>query len=179
MHRAALLGLGVWLAAGGLAHAQGLPEGTFASSKEGCAKLKEKTVTELGQDLDFTVFSKTGVSANAQRCDFVGVTPRNATSWLATAFCEEPGYAFPDIFAIVQKKTGDLSVTRMTVQQESYDESEDEFLGVFRRPRPRRKSTDAKGRKARPRVATMAMPQRASQDEEDLNAFFRCESVKP
>ena len=136
MHRAALLGLGVWLAAGGLAHAQGLPEGTFASSKEGCAKLKEKTVTELGQDLDFTVFSKTGVSANAQRCDFVGVTPRNATSWLATAFCEEPGYAFPDVFAIVQKKTGDLSITRMTVQQESYDESEDEFLGVFRRSRP-------------------------------------------
>ena len=30
------------------------------------------------------------------------------------------------MFAIVQKKTGDLSVTRMTVQQDSYDETEDE-----------------------------------------------------
>jgi hypothetical protein len=46
MHRAILLGLGVWLAAAGVALAQGLPEGTFASSKEGCAKLKDKTVTE-------------------------------------------------------------------------------------------------------------------------------------
>ncbi|MGA7457388.1 MAG: hypothetical protein WBW51_08750 [Methyloceanibacter sp.] len=178
MHRAALLGLGVWLAAGGLAHAQGLPEGTFASSKEGCAKLKEKTVTELGQDLDFTVFSKAGVSANAQRCDFVGVTPRNATSWLATAFCEEPGYAFPDIFAIVQKKTGDLSITRMTVQQESYDESEDESsafsedLDPAEIDRREREESEAAG-------GDNGDATTASQDEEDLNALFRCENVKP
>ena len=136
MHRAALLGLGVWLAAAGVALAQGLPEGTFASSKEGCAKLKDKTVTELGQDLDFTVFSKTGISANAERCDFVNVTPHNATSWLATAFCEEPGFTFPDVFAIVQKQTGDLSVTRMTVQQDSYDETDDESSTIRRRSRP-------------------------------------------
>ena len=136
MHRAVLLGLGVWLAAAGVALAQGLPEGTFASSKEGCAKLKDKTVTELGQDLDFTVFSKTGTSANAERCDFVNVTPHNATSWLATAFCEEPGFTFPDVFAIVQKQTGDLSVTRMTVQQDSYDETDDESSAFRRRSRP-------------------------------------------
>ena len=126
MHRTALLAFGVWLASAGLAAAQGLPEGTFASSKEGCAKLKQKTAAELGEDLDFTVLSKTGVTANLQRCDFVTVTARNATSWLATAFCEEPGYAYPDLFAIVQKENGDLSVTRMTVQQESYDETDEE-----------------------------------------------------
>ena len=62
--------------------------------------------------------------------------PHNATSWLATAFCEEPGYTFPDVFAIVQKKTGDLSVTRMTVQQDSYDETEDESSTIRRRSRP-------------------------------------------
>ncbi len=135
MHRAALLAFGILVAASSLALGQGLPEGTFASSKEGCDKLKEKTVAELGQALDFTVFSKTGVDANAQHCDLVSVTPRNATSWLATAFCEEPGYAFPDVFAILQKKTGDLRVTRMTVQQESYDEPEDEVIGVRRRSR--------------------------------------------
>lgn len=90
MHRAALLAFGTLLASAGLAAGQGLPEGTFASSKEGCAKLKQKTAAELGQDLDFTVLSKAGITANLQRCDFVTVTARNATSWLATAFCEEP-----------------------------------------------------------------------------------------
>ena len=174
MHRAALLGLGAWLAAASVSLAQGLPEGTFASSKEGCAKLKEKTVTELGQDLDFTVFSKTGVSANAQRCDFVSVSSRNATSWLATAFCEEPGYAFPDVFAIVQKKTGDLSVTRMTVQQDSYDETENESSDLdpaeIDKPEPEEGGKTAGGYDG--------ANAEGSGDEEDLNAFFRCDSVK-
>jgi hypothetical protein len=171
MHRAALLAFGILVAASSLALGQGLPEGTFASSKEGCDKLKEKTVAELGQALDFTVFSKTGVDANAQHCDLVSVTPRNATSWLATAFCEEPGYAFPDVFAILQKKTGDLRVTRMTVQQDSYDEPEDESsafaddLDPSEMDRPESSGDD--GSSADTTVA-----------EEDLNAFFRCEGVK-
>ena len=54
------------------------------------------------------------------------MTARNATSWLATAFCEEPGYSYPDLFAILQKQNGDLSVTRMTVQQPSFDQTEEE-----------------------------------------------------
>jgi hypothetical protein len=175
MHRAALLAFGVWLASSSFALAQALPEGTFASSKEGCAKLKEKTVAELGQELDFTVFSKTGVSANAQRCDFVNVTPRNATSWLATAFCEEPGYAFPDVFAIVQKKTGDLSVTRMTVQQESYDETDDESSAFADDLDPSEMDRPEKAESAGDNGSNAD----ATAGEEDPNAFFRCESVKP
>ena len=157
------------------ARAKALPEGTFASTKEDCAKLKEKTVAELGQDIDFTVFSKTGVDANAQRCDLVSVTPRNATSWLATAFCEESGYAFPDVFAIMQKKTGDLNVTRMTVQQESYDEPEDESVGVRRRSRS---VGDGPAREAAGEPTVTSADTTAGR-EQDLNAFFRCDSVKP
>ena len=178
MHRAALLGIGLWLASSGLALGQGLPEGTFASSKEGCAKLKEKTVAELGQDLDFTVLSKTGVNANSQRCDFVGVTARNTTSWLATAFCEEPGYVFPDLFAIVQKQTGDLSVTRMTLQQESYEETEEDpaaladDLDPSEMDQPEREGGETAGGDNGPNTE-------ASGDDADRNAFFRCENVKP
>jgi len=177
MHRAALLAFGVWLASSGFALAQGLPEGIFASSKEGCAKLKAKTVAELGQDLDFSVLSKTGVTANAQRCDFVGVTPRNATSWLATAFCEEPGYAFPDLFAIVQNKTGDLSVTRMTVQQDSYDETEEESstLGDDLGPSEvgRHESSGSDGNSTAEEGAASEVP-----DADELNTYFHCESGK-
>lgn len=178
MRRAVLLGLGVWLAAAGVARGQGLPEGTFASSKEGCAKLKDKTVTELGQDLDFSVFSKTGVSANAQRCDFVSVTPHNATSWLATAFCEEPGFAFPDVFAIVQKSPSELNVTRMTVQQDSYDETDDESaafaddMDPSEMDRPKVEDNETAGGDA-------GVDAGASAEDEDPDAFFRCESVKP
>ena len=178
MHRAVLLGLGVWLAAAGVALAQGLPEGTFASSKEGCAKLKDRTVIELGQDLDFTVFSKTGTSANAERCDFVNVTPHNATSWLATAFCEEPGFTFPDVFAIVQKQTGDLSVTRMTVQQGSYDETDDESSTIPDDLDP--SEVDRPKTEDNPTAAgDDGADAGASAEDEDPNAFFRCESVKP
>ena len=176
MHRAAALALGLWLAVASSALAQSLPEGTFASSKEGCAKLKEKTVTELGQELDFTVLNKTGIDANAQRCDFVSVSPRNATSWLATAFCEEPGYAFPDMFAIIQKKTGDLSVTRMTVQQDSYDETEDESSAFADDLDP------SEIDKAEPDDGDKTAGGDGAEvgaEEEDLNAFFRCDSVKP
>lgn len=177
MHRVALLAFGLWLAAAGVALGQSLPEGTFASSKEGCAKLKEKTLTELGQDLDFSVFSaKKGVDANSQHCDLVSIMPRNATSWLATAFCEEPGYVFPDVFAIVQKKTGDLSITRMTVQQESYDGPEDDAAAFADDLDPSEMDRPEKGEGE---TAEGDDGTEAAAEEEDLNAFFRCDSVKP
>jgi len=178
MHRAALLAFGAWLASSGFALAQGLPEGVFASSKEGCAKLKEKTVAELGQDLDFTVLSKMGVTANAQRCDFVGVTPRNATSWLATAFCEEPGYAFPDLFAIVQNKTGDLSVTRMTVQQDSYDETDEDSSALADDLDPSEVGRHEGSGSAGSSTADEGAASEAPAADDALNAYFRCESGK-
>jgi hypothetical protein len=178
MRRTALLAFGVWLASSGLALAQGLPEGIFASSKEGCAKLKEKTVAELGKDLDFTVLSKTGVTANAQRCDFVGVTPRNATSWLATAFCEEPGYAFPDLFAIVQNKTGDLNVTRMTVQQDSYDETEEEPSALADDLDPSEIGRHESAGSDDGSTADEGAASEAPDANDALNAYVRCESVK-
>jgi len=180
MHRSAVLALGAWLACSGFALGQGLPGGTFASSKEGCSKLKEKTVTELGQDLDFTVLNKTGISVSSQRCDFLSVTAHNATSWVATAFCEESGSAFPDLFAIVRKPTGDLSVTRMTVQQDSYDKSEDED--------PEALSNDLDAAEIDRREHAAGSGNNSAGDQgsapetpaahEDQNAYFRCESVK-
>ncbi len=106
--------LAIWLASAGGAAAQGLPEGTFASTEEGCTKLAAKTQAELGDDFDFTVLTSKGLTGYEQACDFVSVTAHNATSWVATAFCDEAGYTYPDLFAIVQKEEGKLAVTRMT-----------------------------------------------------------------
>lgn len=178
MHRAALLAFVVLLAAGSSAVAQGLPEGTFASSKDGCAKLKEKTAAELGDALDFTFVNKSGFSANLQHCDFVTVTTHNATSWLATAFCEEPGYSYPDLFAILEKPNGDLSVTRMTVQQLSYDQTEED---------PALSADDLGpaeiGRSESAGSADSPAPDQESATEpepagDSLSTYYRCENVK-
>ena len=127
MHRAALLAFGVLLASAGLAAAQGLPEGIFASTKEGCAKLKQTSAAELGDDIDFTILNKSGFNARpaalrlrhrdrAQRDQLAG-HPR---------FARSRAIAYPDLFAILEEKNGDLRVTRMTVQQPSYDQTEEE-----------------------------------------------------
>jgi hypothetical protein len=114
MRRSILGMLVVWLASMGPGAAQSLPEGTFASTEEGCTKLAAKTQAELGDDFDFTVLTSKGLTGYEQVCDFVNVTAHNATSWVATAFCDEAGYTYPDLFAIVQKEEGKLAVTRMT-----------------------------------------------------------------
>jgi hypothetical protein len=179
MHRTALFALGALLASAGLAAGQGLPEGTFASTKEGCAKLKRNTAAELGQDLDFIVLSKAGINANLQRCDFVTVTARNATSWLATAFCEEPAYAYPDLFAVILKENGDLRITRMTVQQASYDEADEEPVLSADDLDP---AEIGRGESAASEDSP-AFEEEAATDtqtaEDSLDTYFRCENVKP
>lgn len=96
------------------ATAQELPEGTFASSKEGCDRLATKTPDQLGKNFDFSILTKTGTESYGHSCSFLNVTPRNETSWLATAFCDDEGYIYPDMFAIAQKDDGTLGVTRTT-----------------------------------------------------------------
>ena len=177
MHCAALLAFVILSASAGFAAAQGLPEGTFASTEEGCAKLKQNGAAELGDDLDFTILNKAGFRANVQHCDFVTVTARDATSWLATAFCEEPGYTYPDLFAILEKKNGDLSVTRMTVQQPSYDQTEEEpslSLDDLDPAEIGRNESAGSDNQAPDEEA----PEAETADD-SLNTYFRCEDVKP
>jgi hypothetical protein len=113
-----MLAAGLFLFSANLAWAQdlpanSLPEGTFAS-EDGCNKLAAKTPAELGEDLDFEILTKKGLLANQQVCDFVNVYTHDATSWVATAFCDEGGYTYPDLFSIKQKADGRLAVTRFT-----------------------------------------------------------------
>ena len=177
MARTALLAIGVALAWASAAAAQALPEGTFASTKEGCDQLKQKSAAELGDDRDFTILTKAGINAGVQHCDFVTVTARNATSWLASAFCEEPDYSYPDLFAILQKKDGDLRVTRMTVQQPSYDQTEEEpsLSADDLDPSEIGRDENAGGDIQTPNEKDSE----AGADDDSLNTYFRCDSVKP
>jgi hypothetical protein len=176
MTRAALLAIAVLLASASAAAAQGLPEGTFASTKEGCDQLKQKSAAELGDERDFTILNKTGFNPGSQHCDFVTVTARNATSWLATAFCEESGYSYPDLFAILEKQDGDLRVTRMTVQQPSYDRTEEDPLSADDLD-PAEVGREGAGGDIQTPDETAA-PE-AGADDDSLNTYFRCDNVKP
>ena len=111
MKRTALWMIALWLTASSPVFAQGLPDGTFASTKEGCTKLVSKTPAELGEEFDFEVLTKKGLTGYQQVCDFVNVFAHDAKSWVATAFCDEAGYTYPDLFSIKQKDDGKLNVT--------------------------------------------------------------------
>ena len=143
MQRIAPWMIAAWLIGASPALAQGLPDGTFASTKEGCAKLVSKTPAELGADLDFSVLSKAGVITYLQRCDFVSVAPHDAKSWVATAFCDEQGYVYPDLFAIAEREGGKLSVTRVTDLTQEPNEGPAEDLSAS--------SDDPRSGRARPR----------------------------
>ncbi|MGC2409083.1 MAG: hypothetical protein WA441_03530 [Methyloceanibacter sp.] len=179
MGRAALLALGLWLLGAGLAHAQtlpgnGLPEGTFASTLEGCTKLEKKTPAELGEGLDFQVLSKKGLAAYEQICDFVNVFAHDAKSWVATAFCDEAGYTYPDLFSIKQKEEGRLNVTRITdlTQQGASDSDSDESAS----PAQPDVAGNAPGADSTGDQGPSTDEQTAS---ESYSTFVKCQDVKP
>jgi hypothetical protein len=177
MQRTALLVLGIWLLGAGLAEAQGIPEGTFASSKEGCTKLQGKTAAQLGEDLDFVVLTKKGLTGYEQMCDFVNVIARNATSWVATAFCDEAGYTYPDLVAIAQKADGTLRVTRMTDLTQQGASGTDDSSDATDDQETSGDQTTAKLPSASGATDEGAATDQQAGDD-TLNAYVPCQNVK-
>ncbi len=180
MQRTAAWMFAVWLIGASPALAQGLPEGTFASTKEGCAKLVSKTPAELGSGLDFYVLSKAGVVSYLQRCDFVSVAPHDATSWIVTAYCDEQGYVYPDLFAIAERAGGELSVTRVTdLTQEPYEGPSEDSPAAGDDLDPSQLDHDedqagGDGKSSAPHGDTDT-----SSGNDAFNTYVRCENVKP
>lgn len=174
--RRIVLGLvGIWFVSSGAVMAQGLPEGTYASSKEGCTKLEAKTTADLGDDFDFYVLTSKGLTGYEQACDFVNVSVHNATSWVATAFCDEQGYTYPDLFAIAKKDEGTLAVTRLTdlTQQGSPETSDSEASESADQ-----ESSSETGTPKEP-LAGGAQDQAAEdQGASQVSAYVRCQNVK-
>jgi hypothetical protein len=180
MRHALLLATGLWLAGAAAACAQApdnaLPEGTFASTKEDCAKLATKTLAELGEDFDFEVLTKKGLVAYQQACDFVNVFAHDTKSWVATAFCDEAGYTYPDLFSIKQKDDGKLNVTRITdlAQQGGYDASAQSDTGESDAPEESGGGADS-GTSGEDKGQTLDEPGAS----ESYSAFVKCDTVKP
>ena len=182
MKRAVVLGLGLWLAAASIAPAQApespLPEGTFASTKDDCAKLATKTPAEIGDEIDFEVLTKKGLTGYRQVCDFVGVSARNAKSWVATAFCDESGYTYPDLFSIKQQDDDRLNVTRITdlTQQGGYDASAQADPSESDTAEQSAGGADS-GPAGEPADKSRTLDEQAA--SESYSAFVKCDTVKP
>jgi hypothetical protein len=190
--RAACALAALWLLGAGVAKAQDFPEGTFATDSEACAKLAAKTPAELGDDLDFQVISKKGLVAFQQICDFVSVVAHDASSWVATAFCDEAGYTYPDLFSIKQRGDGRLNVTRVTDLTQG---SSVEDAGATDTPEagegsaakedegPAAKDDPARGEGAQAGAEERAGEQNEPSSEElaaeSYSSFVKCQSVKP
>lgn len=182
MTRAVLFATGLLLLGAGLALAQApensLPEGTFSSTAKDCATLATKTPAELDEDFDFEVLTKKGLVGYQQTCDFVNVFAHDRKSWVATAFCDESGYTYPDLFSIKQKDDGKLNVTRITdfTQQRGNDASSQSDSEEFAEPE------QSAGGKEPGNAEGPSGEEGKSSDEqasESYSAFVKCDKVKP
>jgi hypothetical protein len=95
---------------------------------------------------------------------------------VATAFCDEAGYTYPDLFSIKQKDDGKLNITRITdlTQQGGYDASAQTDTGESDAPEQSAASAEP---------GTAGEPGKQGADEqsasESYSAFVKCEHVKP
>ena len=127
MHRAALLAFGMLLAIGrAWPRRKGCRRESSPRRKRAAPSSSRPASAELGDNIDFTVLNKTGFNAGLQHCDFVTVARAMRPAGSPPRFARSRATPYPDLFAILEKKNGDLSVTRMTVQQPSYDQTEEE-----------------------------------------------------
>ena len=102
--------------AGGLAWSPGawaadFPVGVHVASPELCEAARAGGLQAIFED-GYTVLTAAGFEGIEYHCDFVQVLAGKRTpGFVVTALCEEPGFAFPDLLAIVPRGEGELEVT--------------------------------------------------------------------
>jgi hypothetical protein len=99
------------LAGAGAAAAAELPGGVYAASPELCQTARTRGLEAVFEEGN-VVLTAGGIQGIEYHCDFVQVLGgRRSPGFVVTALCEEPGYAFPDLLAIVARGEGRLEVT--------------------------------------------------------------------
>ena len=97
------------------AQAQEVVKGVYLGSPELCAEAKKDTLQKVLEDGN-VVLTNRGIEAIEFNCAFLQFlkNPRMPAGWVATSMCEEPGYAYPDVFSVVERQAGELEVAAMT-----------------------------------------------------------------
>lgn len=97
------------------AEAQEVVKGVYLGSPELCTEAKKDTLQKVLEDGN-VVLTNRGIEAIEFNCAFLQIlkNPRMPAGWVATSMCEEPGYAYPDVFSLVERQAGELEVAAMT-----------------------------------------------------------------
>ncbi len=94
--------------------AQELPEGIYLSPPEQCEEARKngiESVLEKGE----LMLSRRGLEGYEYNCEFIDVKKASrSVGWLVTALCEEPGYAYPDVIAVMPYGEGELRLTSIS-----------------------------------------------------------------
>lgn len=90
--------------------AQDLIKGVYARSLEQCAAAKQdfQAFVETG-DIILTKDGLEGIEFNCEFLDWKAAS--RSPGAIVTALCEEPGYAYPQVFAIMQRGEDELELT--------------------------------------------------------------------
>ena len=89
-------------------------KGVYLKSKALCAKAKKETLQPVLEEGNL-VLTNRGLDAIEYNCAFVQVLkhPRLDNAWIATAFCEEPGIATPDVFSIIRREPSSIEISSL------------------------------------------------------------------
>ncbi|MCC6206479.1 MAG: hypothetical protein IT533_15905 [Hyphomicrobiales bacterium] len=96
-------------------------KGVYVGAKELCDQAKSQSlqsVIEAGN----TILTNQGLESIEFNCAFLQVlkNPRMPAGWVVTAMCEEPGYAYPEMFSLVERTPGELEVAVMSEAHGAY-----------------------------------------------------------
>ena len=103
-------------------------KGVYVESPKICAEAqKDLQAVVDGSNL---LLSSSGFDALEYNCAFVDVKrhPRHEKAWLVSAICEAPDIMEPDMFAIVERRAGQLEVVSM---EDSDDDEDDGLSGTY------------------------------------------------
>lgn len=96
-------------------------KGIWGPSEEFCAKAKSDGVAEAIGDSGSTILTSRGIEGIEYNCEFANIKRvKLAPGWIVTAFCQEPGYAFPDVLTITEMT--DTQVDIVSVKTAAGDE---------------------------------------------------------
>lgn len=86
-------------------------KGVYASTEKGCAALAKDGLSAV-QDGEFLALTSEGVEGLEYNCEFLNLSSASGGSaWVATAFCQVPGMAYPDLVSVSPLTEDSLLVT--------------------------------------------------------------------
>ena len=99
------------------AAAEALIKGVYLSSLELCAQAKKDGVETVADEGNIVLHDNRMESVE-YHCDFLDVKVAAETGLLVSAYCEEPGMAFPDLLTITQRGEGELEIFSVRDREE-------------------------------------------------------------